>query len=279
MAKKDKAFWDAALKKAGYDDATRATLLAPFENKAFEDELYSALVPREESDRILTDSQRAKAEADAAKQQAVAKYTENLQWFEANKTRLTQAERADAYQRQVAAYEALYGPLNGNQPQDNGQQQNGAPAAAQPKYLTPEELAASQRNFWTMLKQVDRAKERYQEQFGKAMPMTMVDELEAMAQKPENANRSVTDMFNEHIAPRIDEKRTADIEAKIKAARDEAYNQGFSKGRMNEPTQDNPENVSPFYATKPNGTTPAAPDEATAMRNFIETIDERRPSP
>lgn len=266
MAKRDEAFWIKLSQEAGLDDAAQKLLLQAVKNEKFEKGLYDSLVPREESMRHLEDARKSKEEADAAKAQAIENYQKNLQWYQTNASRLTQSEE---YAKRVQAYEALYGPLGGDPANPN-------PAASpngkdQPKYLTAEELATAQRNYWTLQRQLRRAEQSYRKTFGEDLPDEALDELEKIAQKPENSSRSFTDMYSEWVGPKLEAHRSADIEARVKKAREEAYNEGLAKGRMHEPSTAAPEEISPLYLARPKKED--IPDERTVMNNFIAGLE------
>lgn len=267
MAKRDEKFWSDLAQAAGLDDATRTALLAAVKNDKFEKGLYDSLVPREESMQQLNEANRIKAESDKAKADAIANYQANLQWRYANAQKL---DGYDTLSKKVQLYESMYGNADGNNANGaangNGQQ---------PKYLTAEEMEAAvnarQRAFWTLQRQLRRAEIAYQKQFGEPLPDAAIDELEQLAGKPENANRSFTDMFTEWVSPKMEERRTSDIEARIKAAREEGEKAGYAKARTTEPAASAPEELSPLYVGRPEKD--KAPDQRTIMQNFIDGLE------
>lgn len=270
----DKDYWSKLATDAGLPKETVEAIAG---NEKLMSTLSQGYRRQDEFSRGMDEAARAKADAEAAKQAAIQNYQANVQWLEQNQHLLTKAEKADALAQQVAAYQALYGTMNGQAPVVAAPPNGNAKPADAPKYLTAEDVAASQRNLWTIMKQLERAKERYAAEFGKPMPVSMIDELEAAAQKPENANRALPDLFSEHISGQLEEHRAAQQKEREERIRAEAYQQGIAKGRTNEPSVDNPDNVSPFYARRPD---PAAkaPDEGTLMKNFISELDAPRPT-
>ena len=266
----DKSYWSQLATEAGLPKETVEAIAG---NEKVMGALATGYKRQDEFSRGMDEAKRTQSEAQAAQQQAIAKYQENLNWYESNKHLLTKAEQADVYARQVAAYEALYGTLNG---QPAAAAQPAAKPANEPQYVTADQIALSQRNIWTLMKQVERAKEQYANHFGKPMPVAMIDELEAAAQKPENANRAVPDLFNEHIAPMLEEHRATAQKEREDRIRAEAYSQGVAKGRTNEPSVDNPDNVSPFWGKRPDA--PAKFDEGAQMAKFTADLDAPRPT-
>lgn len=262
----DTSYWTKLATEAGLSEDTVKAIAG---NEKLMSSLASGYKRQDEFSREMDQSRRAQQEAAAAKAQYDDLYGQNVRWLAENQQRLTQFDQlaelvrtgqltpAQAQQeRQAQAAAAQAG--NGQQPQ-------------QPKYLTAEDQAAGFRNFWTLNKQLRQAEARYADLFGKPMPITMIDELEALAQKPENSGRALPDLFSEHISKPLEEHRAALQKEREERIRKEAHDEGYAKGQMREPSSNDPDNVSPFWGRR-TAEAPKAPSEGDLMRNFVSDL-------
>lgn len=263
MAKRPIEFWQKLAQDAGLDEPTQKALLSSVQNEKFEKALYDSLVPREESMSQLNEAQRIKSEAETEKSKYIAAYTENLKWYQTAEAKLKDYDR-------IAAAMNGRDPGAGNDPDPAV---NGKGASAYTREDVEKLVNDRQRGMWTLQRQLRRAEQRYLETFGKSMPDTMLDELEQLATKPENANRSLTDIFTEHITPKVDELRTTQSKEREEKIRKEAFEAGLAKGRMREPSDGvSPADTSPLYLGRPKKE--ELPTEPKLMQNFMETLDQ-----
>ncbi len=270
MAKRDKQFWQELTQKAGFDDKARDAVLQALENKIFEDGLYASLVPREESDKFLTDARTAQTKADEAIKQAQEQYQANLLWH----GRYTQDKvKTDTELAKLARYRQAYpddaieganGNANGN---ENGNSNTNSPANG--NYITKEDLRQVMANQWTLNEQLMAAQADYRARFSKELPYA---DLKKIALEPANANRAFTDIYQTWLGPRVEEQQTAAHATELERVGKEKYDAGFAKGQLREPTDNvSPEHTSPLYQgqAKPE----EAPDDVKLQQNFVEEFN------
>ena len=254
----DKEYWTRLASEAGLPAEQVEALAA---NEKLMNQLAQGFKRQDEFSRGMDEARRTREEAEQAKQLAIENYQQNIAWLQSNEAKLRQ-------------FDQLAASLNGGN--GNGGQPNPAPkpTGTEPKYLTQDELLASQRNFYNLVaRQIPKLHKQYRTAFGEDMPDELMDQIEQMAVKPENIGRSASDLYHDIITPKIEEKRKADFEAKLAEAKKTAFEEGMAKGRMREPSDSiAAEDTSPLYLGRP--TDPAkAPDDRTLMNNFMQTLD------
>lgn len=249
----DRDFWGKLATKHGLT-AEQAALI----NDGLLDELNEMALRRDDAKTLIATTQAEKQAAEQAKNEAMAKYRENLEWF----------GKKEADLRLVDQYRARYGELTAD-----GETNRNPTTVTSPATFTRDQaqemVSAAQRQVYTLNKEILKADREYQKHFGKPLP---IEELEQLALKPENAGRNFKDVFSDWVQPQLVEKNNLDVEARIKTAREEGEKAGIAKGRMREPSQSSPDEFSPIYSTRVKPEEKL--DDATLQRHFIETHDK-----
>lgn len=247
----DRDFWKKLATKHGLA-SEQAEAIA--NNQALMDELNEMALRRDDAKQLIEQTASEKRAAEQARTDALKKYQENVEWFGKNQSALQELEQL----RQRAGNDDDGG--NGN-----GRQQIATPAIEDIR----KEIQKAQRDVYSLNKELIKADREYQRQFGKPLP---IEELEEVALKPENAGRNIRDIFSDWVAPQLEQKRSSDVESRIKEERERAYAEGLAKGRLREPSQNSPDEVSPLYAPRPKKEDTL--DDVTLQSHFVETYEK-----
>lgn len=261
----DRSFWEQLAAKAGL---SKEAIEAVATNESMLKELNAGYLRQDEFSRNMDGTKAEKHAAEQAKSEAIAKYRENLEWY----------GKKEADLRLVDQYRARFGELtadgNGNGNGNGSGNGNGqGTTITSPTAFTREQaqelVRGAQRESYTLNKEILKADREYQKRFGEPLP---IEELEQVALKPENAGRNLKDVYADWVAPKLAEKQNTEFEAKLKAAREEGYKDGMSKGRMREPSQSSPDEFNPMYGPRPKPEEKL--DDGTLQRHFVETFDK-----
>lgn len=257
----DKDFWSKLATKHGLSKEAVEAIAA---NEALMHDIDEMVLRRDEYRGLREQTDAEKRAAEQARTEAVKKYQENLTWFNQKQTDLA---TLDKYREAYPDFDGTVGGGNGRRTDGNGNGGGNNGVTLKPEDIEKRILKA-QYDGYTLNKQMIRAMRHYEKTFNEDFPL---DEIEAIAQKPENQSRSLNEIYNEWVAPKVKAKENSEWEAKLKAAREEGEKAGIAKGRMREPTSDlSPENLSPiWHPAKPD----AKPDDVTLQRNFVETFE------
>jgi len=200
--------------------------------------IREGFVPRPNYSSDL-DSVVAKTKAEATAQ-AKAFYDD---WFA--KEGKPAYDKSQQVIKDYAQYVALYGPLDGSPSGSNPS------AGGNGNYATPEQvkqsiseaLAATMGSVVNMQKKSMRVAAKHLREFNEVLDP---DDLEKFAS--EKGYRDIDQAYQAYVSPRIEEKRNAEWEAKVKAARDEGAKEERSRLKVPHDFKSR-EYVNPF--TKP----------------------------
>jgi len=232
-----KQYWQELAKKAGVsEDKMKAVLEAlgdPAVEKAFNEGFVET--PRHHS-TIDTKVNEFKGKLTEAEKKAL-QYEE---WY--NKTAKPTMDRYTSDFARLQKYEELYGKI------DDATDRRQAIAATG---MTKEEVDAyvqtqlKQRDaaYVNMSKDIAFASADYIQRF-KGDPLDL-DQVEKIALEKGIPFRQA---YREMISPKIEEMRNQEIEAKVKAARDEGYKDALSKHKL--PVESAPKEPHPFFERK-----------------------------
>ena len=251
----EKDFWNKLAKKHGISEEVAKAFA---ENEGFMGEINEMALRRDDAKQTIEAANAEKAAAEQAKRDAMSKYQENLTWFGQKQADLMLLDD----------YRKRFGELTADNGNGNGTRQQEIASPVDMNKLN-DQIRNSQREVYSLTAQILDASDDYRDRFGKALPRK---ELEALAMKPENAGRDFKDVYADWVKPKVQEKETTELEARIKTERDKAYAEGLAKGRMHEPTQGSPDDISPLYG--PRIKKEDLLDDTTLQRHFVETFDK-----
>lgn len=207
MAQSPQEYFTALFKEAGYDDATISTVLPHFTNEKVSGKLGGLL-------KTAQDDYHAQVGRSKAAQDRVTQYD---QWY------ATEKPKNDALQSELALLKAQLGGGG-----SNGYSE--PPAFDASKYLTKDDLARfavdQSTRTATVIKSVGRLASRHAAKFNEELDVDALEEIATKKGLPLEA------AYNEYIAPREDERRNKDLEARIKAARDEGAREALSRHKL-----------------------------------------------
>lgn len=250
---------------AGWDEATQATVL-------------KAIVENEKASKFLEAGYSRQSEFSRA-MDALKKQTDDFEaqkatwntWYRdaeaAVQTRIAEAVQAKA---QLNAYKETFGDLTPDQTKTQTQQQT------QQQAFTPEQIQAWMTQQAGGLQShlqnfvIDSAKVQgdYYQQFNRPMSPVEVDELVKAAT---SQKRPLMDVYKDFVAPKLAEKTTAEWEAKLKKASEDAVRDALSKHQL--PVDAGAKGPSPFLSNvvkaQQGDTRPAS--ESQLRNAFVES--------
>ena len=245
-------------KKAGLDEEQAKTLEALMDN----DTIKNGFVARPNYSADL-DSIKAKT-AEEAKASA---YTEAKAFYDKwwNETGEPAYKQSQAVVEKYAKYRELYGDLDGSVSgtgmHGNGGNGNGRQLSTEDvEKLLQERLAATNSAYINTTKQAMRVTGRHLKEFGEVLDP---DELETFATR--NGYTDIGKAYDAYVAPRREAKQQEEWEAKVKKAKEEGLQEGYTR-RVNT-APGGREYVNPFL--KSSGADPEAGRNA-----FFEAWDE-----
>lgn len=135
-------------------------------------------------------------------------------------------------------YESLYGEIDGSATNNPG---------AETMNLTPEEidrrleekLRARDQAFVGLVKAIPRMSFDYYKRFGEVLDSDAVEKIALENGLPPDL------AYERYIAPKVEAQRSVELEAKIKAAREEGYRDALSKSHL--PVDSTPRDSNPFF--------------------------------
>ncbi len=207
MAQTPQEYFKALFAEAGIDDASTAAVLTHFANEKVSSKIGSVL-------KTALEDYPAQVGRVQATQKQLSDY---------------EAKVKDWYAAELPKNEALRTELATLKAQQNGGYQE-PPAFDASKYLTKEDLqkfAMDQgARTATVIKSVGRLASRHAAKFGEELDVDALEEIASKKGLPLEA------AYNEYIAPREEEKRNKDFDAKLKAAKEEGAREWASRHKL-----------------------------------------------
>ncbi len=212
MAVDVKQYIDQLAQTAGLSQEEKDNLLKVAANEKFAKGLEENILLRSDYSRNMD---ALKSEKDKAAREWQDYYQKELQRVASDKKTL------DDYAAKVQAYEQQYGTL-----------ENGTPVvhAVQADFLKKEDvdkmLQQQQQSMLTVVKWVGQKPLEHYKQFGEPMDLSAVEKLAI------DKGLSLDQAYSEYSRPLIEAKQSADVEAKIKAAKEEGAREFASTHKM-----------------------------------------------
>lgn len=237
MAKTDdlKAYAQELFEKAGLADKAKSfidSLGDESVQKVLRDGFVATPQHHSTVDRIKSEIQaeaaRAKAEADQVRE-----------WY--NRDAKPAFDRATQMQNTLAQYESIYGPIQNAQDARQAAQVTGINEDAVRKMLA-DELGKRDQAYVGLTKAVSKATSDYVTRFKEPLD---VDAVEKIALE---RGLSFDTAYKEFITPKLEAQRSAEVEAQLKAAREEGYRDAMSKHKI--PVESAPREQHPFFDRK-----------------------------
>jgi hypothetical protein len=209
---------------------------------ALEDETFGEGVAK--WGMLESDYSRSKNELAEEKKQLAAKYADDYAklkaWADDNGKTVEQVKGVwDEYNQMLQ----LYGKPNGNNPNPNPNQ----PASLtieQAQKLWEEREGKLRQDFGTSLLDTAHVLSEHQRRFKEAAPVEEINEFIAKARQ-KDPSLTVRQAYEQYSAPRLEEIRNQEFEAKIKSAKEEAVKEYASKHKL--PVDLGPRELSPAW--------------------------------
>lgn len=219
-AEETKAYFQKLAQDTGLDESQRAAILQALENEKFAKQIADDHKRQSDYSREMDRLRKEDADRKAWLEAEAAKVQQWETFHKQNEARLRAAQE----------YERLYGPLenaNGN----HVQQQTGLTKEEIAKIID-ERISPLAGTFGQLVQSIPEMALDYYDRF-KEKP-----NLQEFAKFAEERKLPADLAYREWIAPKVEAQRTAEWEAKLKAAREDGYKDGYSKARV--PQDGNP---------------------------------------
>lgn len=255
MAFDVKQYVEELAKAGGWDDARKATVLEALSADPVAKVLGDGVLRQSDYSRNMDDLRKRQEEFEKSKTQT----DQIVSWYNSNFDDIKQLPELKA---EIARLKA-----DGGGADDGGVD----PTKFVPRDQYQRDLEAQSNALLNVVEDLAVVQGSNWETFGKPLLKSEVAELKKFAL--DNKLR-LTDAYDKWVAPRIEEKRSKDVEARIAAAREE----GRREGASHQPPVDNaPKETAPVWATRPDGDKPL--DENARRARFREAYDEAGVAP
>ena len=253
--------------KAGLPDDQAKAWLATLDNQQLQEALGEVMMTRADYSRAMDEVKKTREQAESERREAVSTREKQVVWCSDNKRAL---DEYPTLKKQLEAYRTMYGELDASTTTtktETAEPVNG-------KYATADDIRRANAELWSLQDQLEEAKDHYYTTFGKPMPYARRKELITEAQKPENLNRPLRDVYDRFIAADVKIASDAATQKRIDDAVAAARSEERSKRHFPDETgQDPNEEISPLYRPIPDKAT--AVDEIALQKEFIQGLYEK----
>lgn len=223
---------------AGLDENAQKAVATALGNEKFAEKVAEGFMLESDYSR---NKRKLSDEKKKSEEEYAAKYSQLAEWARQHNTTIEQAQKVYAeYQK----YRETYGDLSGN-PNPQPQNGNGVPLTAeQLQKLLDERDARLAGGTTSLLKDVVKFSGDYQKRFGEPIDVDAFDQFIA-DQRKNDPQLSVAGAYKLYIEPKVEERRTAEFNEKLKQAREEGARDALSKHRL--PVDSGPKEFSPAW--------------------------------
>lgn len=234
-----KAYWREIAAKAGLEGKDLEQVSAVLDNDKFAKAFTDGFKPLPDYSHDLDDV-RNKTKADKDK--------EYDNWFKTEKAKYENNERIWAQQRAaLSKYEEVFGPIDVNNPPNPGDPNRGGKVLSQDDIdkLVETKLQAVLTHRDQAVMDLMDVREFHMDKFKKSFDTKAFEA--AWKDHPEWGG-SLKLAYQQFVAPEIEKIKEADVEARIKAAREEGIRDGYSRRAL--PTDHQSKEFSPMFDRK-----------------------------